>query len=104
MILFSFVDLIFRKFEEAPVIPELNIEASEFSNMITIQVLLDGVKKHVDDLEECMNSIQLMESYYKGKVSITYDAHSYGCSVIIRNNDPGSVNTVHTFPDVVDMV
>jgi len=103
MILFSFVDLIFRKFEGAPMIPELNIEASGFSNMITIQVLLDGLKKHEDDLKECMNSIQQLESYYQGKVSITYETHSYGCSVIICNSDPCSVNTIHTFPDAVDM-
>lgn len=103
MILFSFVDLIFRKFEEEQSIPELNIDASGFSNMITIQVLYDGLRRHTEDLEECMQTIQQLEQYYPGEVIISYKTHSYGCSVIIRNNHHSSVNTIHTLPDVVDM-
>lgn len=85
MILFSFVDLIFRKFSEEQSIPELNIEASGYSNMITIQVLNSGSKKHDDNMEECLQTIEQLEKCYLGKVAITIEPHSYGCSVIIRS-------------------
>ena len=85
MILFSFVDLIFRKFSEEQSIPELNIEASGYSNMITIQILNSGSKKHDDNMEECLQTIEQLEKCYLGKVAITIEPHSYGCSVIIRS-------------------
>ena len=103
MLLFSFVDLIFRRFSEEQSIPELSIEASGYSNMITIQVLNSGLKKHEDIMEECMQTIEQLESCYQGKVTITLEPHNYGCSVIIRNCDPSGVNTFHTLPDAVGM-
>lgn len=103
MILFSFVDLIFRKFEGEQFIPELNIEASGYSNMITIQVLNSGAKKRDDMMDECLKSIQQLEACYLGKVNITLETHSYGCSVIIRNSDHPDVNAIHTEPEVVGM-
>ncbi len=103
MILFSLVDLIFRKFDGDHAIPELNIEASGYSNMITIQVLNSVAKKHDENMEECMQTIQQLESCYRGKVSITLETHSYGCSVIIRNYANPSVYASHTLPDAVGM-
>ena len=103
MILFSFVDLIFRRFEGEQSFPELNIEASGYSNMISIQVLNSGAKKHDDTMEECLQSIQQLESCYRGKVNITHETHSYGCSVIIRDVNNPNVNTFHTVSDAVDM-
>ena len=103
MILFSLVDLIFRKSEEEQFIPELNIEASGYSNMITIQVLNSGDKKHDDMMDDCLQTIQQLEAWYNGKVSINLETHSYGCSVIIRNSNHSNVNTIHTEPEVVGM-
>ena len=102
MILFSFVDFIFRKFDKDLHLPELNIEASGYSNMITIQVLNSGTKKHDNNMEECMQTIQQLESCYRGKVIITLESHNYGCSVIIRNSNT-TVNTIYTLPDAVGM-
>lgn len=103
MILFSLVDLIFRRFDKEPDIPELNIEASGYSNMITIQVLNKGDKKHAEKLEECIQTISQLESCYRGKVTISLEKHSYGCSVIIREFDPNAVNTIHTLSDAVGL-
>ena len=103
MILFSLVDLIFRRFEEEQFIPELNIEASGYSNMITIQVLNSGDKKHDEMVDDCLHTIQQLEAWYNGKVSITLETHGYGCSVIIRNGNQSEVNTIHTEPEVVGM-
>ena len=103
MILFSLVDLIFRKFEEEQFIPELNIEASGYSNMITIQVLDSGDKRHDDMMDDCLQTIQQLEAWYNGKVSINLETHSYGCSVIIRNSNHSNVNTIHTESKVVGM-
>ncbi|MEN8230787.1 MAG: hypothetical protein ABFS38_21705 [Bacteroidota bacterium] len=103
MILFSLVDLIFRRFSQERSIPELNIEASGYSNMISIQVLNSGSKKLDDHMEECLKTIAQLESCYQGKVTITLEPHNYGCSVIIRNGDPSGVNTFHKLPDAVGM-
>ncbi len=101
MILFSLVDLIIRKFDEEQSIPELIIEASGYSNMVTIQILDSGSKKHNDNMVGCKQTIQQLESYYLGKVNFTYETHGYGCSVIIRNNDRSAVNTTHTLTNAV---
>ena len=102
MILFSFVDLVFRRFRDEQIIPELNIEASGYSNMITIQVLNMGERKHDDAMDECLQSIQQLEACYLGKVDITLETHSYGCSVIIRKSVNSVVNTIHKEPEAID--
>jgi len=104
MILFSFVDMIFRKFENEQHIPELNIEASGFSNLVTIQVLHDGMKGQDIELKKCMNAIRQFESFYKGGVSISYETHSYGCSVIFTSGNQDGENTIHRSPGEVDMI
>lgn len=104
MILFSFVDLVFRKFEHEAEIPELNIEASGFSNMITIQILLSASRSSDENLEECMRTVAQLESHYAGKVRISYDRHSYGCSVMIRSITSQSANAAHSLLDDVDKV
>lgn len=104
MILFSFVDLIFRKFGNEQVIPELNIEASGFSNLVTLQVLFDGLKGKELELEKCMMAVRQLESYYEGRVSISIETHSYGCSVIITKVHQDKENTIHSSSGVVDMV
>lgn len=99
MILFSFVDFLFRHFDRYPEIPELNIEASGFSNMISLQVLQDGSDGHQKNLEACLDAINQLQALYKGKVEISYEKHGYGCSVIIRNFDQGIRNAVHINSD-----
>jgi hypothetical protein len=103
LIIFSFVDFVFRRFDDALSYPELNIEASGFSNMVTIQVLQEGTRSLDQDMEECMQVIFQLEKYYADRVFISYEKHSYGCSVIIKNLENGSANTIHTSADVFDM-
>jgi two-component system LytT family sensor kinase len=101
MILFSFIDLLFRRFDPYDQFPELNIEASGFSNMITIQVLQEESGGQGENLDECMIAIKQLESIYAGKVNIIYNRHSYGCSVIIRSSGQLSGNGACTIPDDV---
>ncbi|MCP4311400.1 MAG: hypothetical protein GY790_09075 [Bacteroidetes bacterium] len=104
MILFSLVDMIFRKFEHQEVMPELNIEASGFSNMITIQLLYSGKREHAESLDACMNTISQLESLYQGKVFISYSKHAYGCSVVIRNSLQQGMNDTYRKKGAVDAV
>ncbi len=101
MILFSYIDLIFRRFDHCDLLPELNIEASGFSNMISIQVLKaasDWQDKHLD---ECMSTLSQLEKVYAAGVHITYEKNNYGCSVIIRNCSQTEVSATHSLPDDV---
>jgi hypothetical protein len=102
MILFTIVDMIFRKFEGASSLPELHIEASGYSNMITVQVLSSGTKRHEETMQDCLQTMKQMESFYKGQVSMNIESHSYGCSVIVRNNDIIAANTIHPQRDAVN--
>jgi len=95
MILFSLVDLIFRKFDKERSIPELSIEASGYSNMITIQILNSGTKKDAEHMEECKQMIQQLEFWYRGKVNFTLEVSGYGCSVIITNKNEDTTNAIH---------
>ena len=102
MILFAIVDMIFRKFAGDGSLPELNIETSGYSNMITVQILYDAAKRHDDTLRGCLQAMQQIESYYRGQVSMNIESHSYGCSVIIRNNDLSPANTIHPRTDAIN--
>ena len=102
MILFTIVDMIFRKYEAEDSLPELHIEVSEYSNMITVQILNSGSRKHEDALQECLRTMQQIERFYKGQVAMSIESHSYGCSVIIRNNDTQAAKTFHPRADVVN--
>ena len=87
LILFSFTDIIFRGFDQDPEIPEISIEASGFSNMITIQVLTSRSREQKEQLEECMKSIRQLELTYEKSVRISCKIHGYGCSAVIRKAD-----------------
>jgi hypothetical protein len=102
MILFTLVDMIFRKFEKEPSLPELNIEASGYSDMITVQVMSSGTRKQDETLQECLKTVKQLESYYNDSVSISLESHSYGCSVIIRNNALTDTNAIHPATDVIN--
>lgn len=101
MILFSLVDLIFRKFHSEHHLPEMNIEASGFANMVTIQILHTQTKKQDDTMERCLQALRQFESYFGGRVTITADTHEYGCSIVIRNQDDSGVNTIHSYKNAV---
>lgn len=103
MILFSMVDLIFREFEQDDLMPELNIEASGFSNMITIQLLNSGNRDKKDNLDECLNTLGRLENLYKGRVIMSYSRHAYGCSVVIRNTSLQGMNDTYSKRAVVDI-
>lgn len=102
MILFTIVDMIFRKYEGEEVLPELHIEVSEYSDMITVQILNSGLRKHEDTMQDCLRTMSQIENYYKGKVSMSIENHSYGCSVIIRNNDLPAEKTIHPHSDAIN--
>jgi len=95
MILFTLVDMIFRKFEKESSLPELNIEASGYSDMIHVQVMYSGARKQDETLQDCLSSAKQLEAYYNQCVSISMETHAYGCSVIIRNMDQGGMNAIH---------
>lgn len=102
MILFTIVDMIFRKFEAEESLPELHIEVSEYSDMITVQILNSGIRKQEDAIRDCLRTMEQIESYYRGQVSISIETHTYGCSVVIRNADKKDVNTIHPPTDVIN--
>jgi len=102
MILFTLVDMVFRKFEKESSLPELNIEASGYSDMITVQVMSSGARKQDETLQDCLNTVKQLESYYNGRVSISLESRAYGCSVIIRNNALADNNAFHRSTDVIN--
>lgn len=102
MILFTIVDMIFRRFEEESVLPELHIEASAYSNLITVQILSRGTKRHEENMEECLRTMRQIESFYKGQISMSIESHSYGCSVVVTNNNLEPANTIHPHGDAVN--
>ncbi|RKZ93835.1 MAG: hypothetical protein DRQ40_07095 [Gammaproteobacteria bacterium] len=103
MILFSLVDLIFRKFENEEIMPELNIEASGFSNMITIQMLSSGGRDQNESMDECMQTLVQFEKLYGGKVLISHTKHTYGCSLIIRRSSVQKMNDTYTETNAFDV-
>jgi hypothetical protein len=102
MILFTMVDLIFRKFEEEPSLPELNIEASGYSDMITMEILFGGTKRYEETMQSCLSTMAQIEHFYNGEVSMKIESHNYGCSVILRHLDLLSVNTIYTRADAIN--
>lgn len=104
MILFTIVDMIFRKLEREDTMPELHIEVSEYSNMITVQILNSGIRKQEDAMKDCLHTLRQIEYFYKGMVSMDVESHSYGCAVIIKSRIKDKANTFHPHADVVDTV
>lgn len=102
MILFTLVEIIFRKFEGEPSLPELNIEASGYSNMITVQILYSGTRRHEETKQDCLQTMQQIESFYEGQVSMNIESHSYGCFVTIRNIDSSPANTIDPRTDAIN--
>jgi sensor histidine kinase YesM len=101
MILFTILDMIFRKYGEEEKLPELHIEVSEYSDMITVQILTTSSKRHEENTQECLQFMQQIEAYYEGQVSMSIESHSYGCSVTIRNTASEAGNTIHPRTDAV---
>ncbi len=102
MILFSLVDMVFRKFEHEDIMPELNIEASGFSNMISIQLLNSGDNDQDESLNECMQTLTQLENLYRGRVVISQTKHTYGCSLLIRSNNQQRMNDTYMEISAVD--
>jgi hypothetical protein len=104
MILFSLMDLIFRKYHREDSYPEINIEASGFANLITIQILHTDSRKQENTLEQCIQALQQLECYFRDRITISVDTHEYGCSVVIRNLDNPGVNTIHSYQGAVGAI
>lgn len=88
LVLFSFVGFLYRHLDHHDTLPEINIEASGFSRMVTIQILDNGAKGITESLESCMQSIRQLEDSFGTQVTITYETRHYGCSVFIRKKNP----------------
>jgi len=70
--------------------------------MITVQVMSSGARKQDETLQDCLNTVKQLESYYNGRVSISLESRAYGCSVIIRNNALADNNAFHRSTDVIN--
>lgn len=99
MILFTLTDMIFRNFETEESIPEINIEASGYSNMITVQILSNKVLGKDQSTEDCLQTMEQFGLIYRKRVDFTLESHAYGCSVILRNKENQDVNTIHSIAD-----
>ena len=93
LILFSFVEIIFREFDNS-VIPEVNIDISGFSNIATIQVLLKNTLKSGLAMKQCEAMLQQFDRIYPGLISIAFEHTHYGCSIVIKRlNESPRVET-----------
>jgi hypothetical protein len=99
MILFTLTDMIFRKFEKEEAIPDINIEASGYSSMITVQILSTKGLGKDSNTEDCLLSMEQLGLIYSKRVNFSIESHAYGCSVILRNKEDQDVNTIHSIPD-----
>lgn len=101
MILFSLMDLIFRKYDEEHRVPEINIEVSGFADMMTIQILHNHLRKQDNVIEQCMQILHQLELCFGDQVTITVDTYEYGCSIMVRNQDGSEANTIHSLKNAV---
>jgi two-component system, LytTR family, sensor kinase len=95
MLLFSFLDMVFREFDHLPALPGINIEASGFSNMISILAFTSPGPGNHEEQEVFQWIIQRMECLFGSHVNITWEKHSYGFSLIM--------NAVHRDPEAVHL-
>jgi len=84
MILFSFVDLLYRSVEDPSQVPELHIELSSFAHMLSIQVLHPGASAMDGRLEACLQAMSLIELRYGREVKVVNESHPFGCTVVIK--------------------
>jgi len=98
MILFTLTDMIFRKFEGEEQFPEINIEASGYSDMITVQILNNEGLGKAHSTEDCLQALEQLGIIYSDRVNFSLDSHTYGCSVTIRNKVQQDINTIHSMP------
>jgi two-component system LytT family sensor kinase len=94
MILFSIVDLLIRRLDPLDQFPEMNIEASGFSNMISIQVLKNASGWPEKYLEDCVEAIRKLDRMYGNGADISLIRLPYGCSVLIRKSAEAGVSVI----------
>ena len=101
MILFSLVDLVFRRFGKQEILPEMHLEVSGYSSMLTLQLLHDR-KDQKDNLDECMRTLSRIEDLYGERIFIKYSKHPYGCSLVVGNKAQRGVKGVHALQTAVN--
>lgn len=101
MILFSFFDMVIREYDDLENLPEINVEASGFSNMLNIQILQDGERGHEIDLNGCLEAARKLEKNHCGEVNIPIEYNSYGCFVVIMKAPDGEINALHSMDDAI---
>jgi len=104
MILFTLTDMIFRKFEEEKQIPDINIEASGYSDMITVQILNSAGFDKDNATEDCIQTLEQLGRIFRNRASFSLESHTYGCSVIIRSNKQQGAKTIHSVPTAFSSV
>jgi len=102
MVLFSMMDLIFRKFDGESIWPEIHLEVSGFAHMISLQ-MLHGLTRRGSELHhQCLEAMQQLRSCFGQEVEVTGEIHEYGLSIIIRNREQPAVSGVHRLQKAVD--
>jgi len=102
MILFSLVDLVFRRFDNAEQFPEMHVEVNGFSNMLSLQLLYTRSGRKEEGLEECMLTLMRLQDVYKDRVRFSFSKLPYGCSVVIRSEASQPANGIHGPASVID--
>ncbi len=98
MILFSFMDMIIRELDNTLPIPEIHVEISSFSNMVTLQLLLSGQRKAASVMEQLRLFGLNLEKRNSGQLHISLETNQFGFSVIIGQ---GRGSSVSSRPDAV---
>ncbi|MGW8315570.1 MAG: hypothetical protein ACWGNV_08220 [Bacteroidales bacterium] len=102
MILFSIMDLIFRKFDGISHLPDIHLEVSGFAHMITMQLLHGHQRRSSETDHQCLELVGQLKSCFPNEVEVSHETHEYGFSVIIRNRELQAVNGVPRLQKAVD--
>ncbi|MEZ5069865.1 MAG: hypothetical protein R2751_02570 [Bacteroidales bacterium] len=89
MILFSLVDVVLRM--KDPLVPEMNIEASGYSNLISVQLLVPEEPAKREVLDAFLGHVRSLEAYYGDRVRFSQERPPYGCQVLVTKRPPESV-------------
>ena len=82
MILFSFVDLLYRAVDAPSHMPELHIELSAFANMLSIQVLHPGATGIEARVEDCLEAMGQIRMRFGEEVDIVKESHPFCWTVV----------------------
>lgn len=88
MLFFTVIDMIIRLYADKEFFPEIAVEVSSYSNMISIQIMTGEDSKGNDDYKACMNLIKQVRHSYGSMVTINIETLSYGCTLSLAGKKP----------------